>query len=159
MLSRTDAATWPGEPPERRWPAPSPDVKQLLENSAGLVTRSFAFCQTLAMSDFERIVEQLDSSGYRPTCLRPFVSETGMRVAAAWARDGSAWRWAHDQTAEEIARLDAEYRKAGFIPCDIACPAGWLADAAVPPRFSALWIPRPVEIADAVLYLGVMHHA
>jgi serine/threonine protein kinase/formylglycine-generating enzyme required for sulfatase activity len=159
VLSRTDAGTWPGEPAERQWPALSADVTKLLENGTGLVTETFAVCQTLAMSDFERIAERLDSCGYRPTCFRPYLSGTGMQVAAAWARDGSAWRWAHDQPAEEIARLDAEYRKAGFIPCDIACPAGSLVDSAVPPRFSALWIPRPGEIADAAMYLGVPHHA
>ncbi|MGE5195618.1 MAG: serine/threonine-protein kinase, partial [Deltaproteobacteria bacterium] len=162
LLSRSHIGVWPGESRSGEWPALAEDVKDRLVQSAGLVTESFVFFQTLPMGEFERVAGQLDSSGYRPTCLRPFVSGGETLVAAAWVRDGCPWRWAHDQPAAEIMRLDAEHRKAGFVPCDIAFPAGWLTDAAVSPRFSALWVSRSPEFSpeftDASLYVGVLHH-
>jgi hypothetical protein len=104
VLSRPAVASWPVPTGSEKWSPLTAEVKGFLVEGAGLVTETFAFCQSLPLAEFERLIPQLDAAGYRPESLRPFVAAGKTLVAAAWVRDGKSWRWTHDRTADEILR-------------------------------------------------------
>jgi formylglycine-generating enzyme required for sulfatase activity len=70
-------------------------------------------------------------------------------VAAVWTRDGRDWQWIHDITAEDVLRQDAERRKQGYVPVDVA---GYLDGKHE--RYAAVWVKDGAK-EDVRLYAGV----
>jgi hypothetical protein len=70
-------------------------------------------------------------------------------VAAIWTRDGRPWQWLEDADAELVRTRDAELRRHGYAPMDVAVacrPAG-------SPCYSAVW--EKADTADTEVRLVV----
>ncbi len=130
-------------------PAPARTVREALEAAQGMLTERFAFCQTLPLADFESLTQELNGAGYRPSCLRPFDTQDGPRVAAIWVRDGRSWDWVKGATASDVQRKDAAVRRKGLIPVDLA----WRAENGADRTFTALWVTPAANLMDAALYI------
>ena len=146
-LARTLTPAW--EAPSKSLAHPTPAVKREVEEAAGMVAGSFALCQTLPLHRFPAVAEALGRAGYRPTRLRLYLAGAEVRAAVVWLRDGRAWRSVQGVTAEEVRRRDAEVRRQGYRPVDVA---GWAGPAE---RYAALWA-RPGDAkAESRLLVGV----
>ncbi|MCA9177997.1 MAG: SUMF1/EgtB/PvdO family nonheme iron enzyme [Planctomycetales bacterium] len=137
--------------PERSWQDPrledcgkvDPEATTMIESAHGMVAERFAFCQTLPLSDFESLCEQLKLSGYRPNRVRIFHQADKSLVAAVWARDGRDWRWLVGN-AESIEKRDQELAQQ-FQAVDVTAVAANAEEDAAP-QFATLWL-ETAEIA------------
>ena len=152
-LERKPTAVWKNQQ-SKVFPAATADAVSALESGVGHVNDHFAFCVKLPFAEFASVAESLSSSGYRPICFRPFISDDALFVAAVWNRDGLKWRIIDGSTAEDIRVENDELRQSDMLPVDIAhyriTEGGALVD-----RFAALWSARWSEIADSQMYIGV----
>jgi len=149
-IARTLAPTWSDPPLDLSWTKPDAILTAKIESAQGMFTERFAFCQTMPLEEFLKVVEQLRPSGYRPTRFRPYAEGKTLRVAAVWTRDGRSWRMAHDQSTDEIRQTDERNRKEGYLSVDVA---GYLAaggeESKPTSRFAALWALRTGPDDDA----------
>jgi formylglycine-generating enzyme required for sulfatase activity len=161
-LAKVEAPDWKDAPLKAEWAAVDAATARAVESAQGLVYERFAFVQAAPLDGFDALADRLGRSGYRPVRVRPYAAASGMAVAAAWARDGLAWKLASGLTADGLRARAAELRAAGFEPADVAAwvdpavaprpvgafvaAAGGPVGAAVPPplRFAAVWKPAPV---------------
>jgi serine/threonine protein kinase/formylglycine-generating enzyme required for sulfatase activity len=146
---------WHDAPLDPAWTNPGAALKALFESGGGMLEERFAFGQTMALADLERVTEPLRAAGYRPTRLRPFADGAPTRVATVWARDGRPWQMATGLALDEFARRAESLRSAGFVPIDVA---GYVeADPAGKPveRAAAVWAARDRPDAEARLYVGL----
>src|SRR5262249_28967658 len=132
------------------WKPVDGTLVQKIEAAHGLVHERFAFCQTMPLAEFLNVAEQLRQSGYRPTRFRPYAAANGLRVAAAWTRDGQDWQLAHGLTAVELQKQDAEARKRSFHPVGAI---GYVSDGKE--LYAALWLKVPPKAPDTQLAVGV----
>jgi serine/threonine protein kinase/formylglycine-generating enzyme required for sulfatase activity len=139
-IARRPTYSWPDPPldPSRR--APDAALAARIEAARGMLRERFAFCQSMALDEFDTAAEALGKSGYRPVRVRPYFDGNSLLVAAAWTRDGRHWRLAHGRSAGEIRQADERNGKDGFVPVDVA---GYLAtvarDGKPESRYAALW--------------------
>ena len=142
-LLKKPAYSWNDSPLDSSWTTPDANLAAKIESAQGMLAERFAFCQTMPLEEFLKVVEQLRPSGYRPTRFRPYAEGNSLGVAAVWTRDGCPWRLAHDQSTDEIRQTDERNRKEGYLSVDVA---GYLAaggDEGKPTsRFAALWALR-----------------
>jgi formylglycine-generating enzyme required for sulfatase activity/tetratricopeptide (TPR) repeat protein/tRNA A-37 threonylcarbamoyl transferase component Bud32 len=148
-LARPLAPSWPDTPLEASGPAPSPAVVREIEKAEGLVAERFALVQTLPLERAGPVVKALGRSGYRPLRFRPVTVKGRGLVAIVWARDGRDWRLALGLPAEKLRARDAEERRQGYRPVDVA---GYLLLGAGE-RYAALW--TSVAGEEARLSVGV----
>jgi formylglycine-generating enzyme required for sulfatase activity len=153
-LGQTASFDWKDAPLERAWAAVDPALVRRVEAAGGMVAERFAFCQTLPLEQFDAVAEGLGRSGYRPVRLRPYEmsgpeSRPPLIVAAVWVRDGGGWQAVHGLTAREVRRQDAERRRQGFQPVDVA---GYRSGGQE--RYAALWV-QDGRDDEARLYAGV----
>lgn len=146
-----------------QWPAyqvspthlPIPvDAQKQIEASSGKAFEDFAYCQTLPLLEFERLAATLATVGYRPICVRPYLSGTQQRVAAVWQRDWGEFRFRAGMSAEDAREMDRILHDQGWLIADVA---SYEAAGNPLPLFALLWMRSeplfPVE--DATLYLHV----
>jgi formylglycine-generating enzyme required for sulfatase activity len=150
-LAKPLEPAWQDQLPAPFWTTPEADLVRQIEQGQGMVTDHFALCQTLPLDQFLTVAEGLRPSGYRPACFRPYPAGKTAQVAALWVRDGHDWRLAHDATAADIRKQDADWRKQGFGPEDVAGYAVGAGKEAVA-CYAALWV-RPGR-AGAQLDVG-----
>jgi serine/threonine protein kinase/formylglycine-generating enzyme required for sulfatase activity len=154
-LAKALAPEWKDRPLDPGWPAPDPALVRQIEEAQGLVAERFALCQTLPLEKFDALAEGLRRSGYRPIQFRPFPAGSAVLVAAAWSRDGQDWRLVHGVTADEARNRDAEERKQGFVPLDLAAFVT-VADGKMPAeRYAVLWARPSPEVLEVEMTLGV----
>ena len=143
-ISKKATYSWNDPPLDPSWSTPDAILTAKIESAQGMLAERFAFCQTMPLEEFLKVVEQLRPSGYRPTRFRPYAEGKTLRVAAVWTRDGRPWRLAHDQSTDEIRQTDERNRKAGYLPVDVAGYKAASADEGKPTsRFAALWCREP----------------
>ncbi|MHB8863665.1 MAG: bifunctional serine/threonine-protein kinase/formylglycine-generating enzyme family protein [Pirellulaceae bacterium] len=141
---------WPDSSME--WGEPSSETVAKIRHAEGLVTPSFAFCQSLDKAALERVIGSFTTAGYRLTHLRPSVTPLGTQVAAVWLRDGRECRWEIDCTSEQLRVKSQEWAEAGFGPADISAytPTS-TAESASPTLFAAVWVKNAPGVADPAL--------
>jgi formylglycine-generating enzyme required for sulfatase activity len=153
-LDRTAPAPWKDDPLDPAWPAPPADLVKKITDAQGMVAERFAFCQALPLDQFEAAARGLGRSGYRPVRWRPFAVDRTVQAAAVWTRDGREWLLTAGVTAEEMRRLEADHKKKGFVPIDVA---GYPADGSREGsalRYVALWAQGQGK-EEARLYVGL----
>lgn len=119
-----------------------------IRNGQGIITKSFAFVQRIALKDCLRLSDQLRTAGYRPLRFRPY-SDRGIRVAAAWVRDQRDAHLLVDVVREEIIEENKRRTEQGFRIVDIA---GY--SDGVSTKYAAVWIASP-EAAQPEVYVGI----
>ena len=151
-LARELTFDWKDRPLDPAWAPPAAEVRQEIEKADGILAERFALCQTLPLERFAPVAEALRGCGYRPVRLRPYAVGTEVRAATVWTRDGRDWRMVVGKTSDEVRANDAENRKQGYRPEDVA---GYSAKEGALERYAALSA-RPVSADDeAQLYVGV----
>ena len=154
-ISKKATYSWNDPPLDPSWTTPDAILTAKIESAQGMFTERFAFCQTMPLEEFLKVVEQLRPSGYRPTRFRPYAEGKSLGVAAVWTRDGRPWRLALDQSTDEIRQTDEQNRKEEYLPVDVA---GYLSaggdDGKPTPRFAALWAQRTEPDDDARIVLA-----
>jgi len=151
-LAREPTFDWKDAPLDPAWAAPAAAIRQEIEQADGILAERFALCQTLPLERFSPVAEALRGCGYRPVRLRPYAVGTDVRTAAVWSRDGREWRMVVGKTPDQMRASDAENRKQGYRPEDVA---GYLASEGALERYAAVWA-RPASADDeAQLYVGV----
>ncbi|MFK8112563.1 MAG: SUMF1/EgtB/PvdO family nonheme iron enzyme [Rubripirellula sp.] len=154
-LERKLQHQWRDSEQDTSWPPPSANVIRQIEQADGFTSDRFALCQSMLMSEFQVVAEQLRASGYRPIRVRPYPLEDSVRVSAAWTRDGLDWQIAFDETADQLVASDAERKAEGYVPVDVA---GYVAGGEnAEEQYSALWKWKGDESHDAQIFAGVMH--
>src|SRR5262249_4392458 len=139
-IDRKPQLSWNDPPFDRSWSTPDASLAGKIESAQGMLAERFAFCQTMPMDEFLTTAEALRQSGYRPIRFRPYAEGKSLLVAAVWARDGRAWRLAHDRSADEIRQTDEQNRRDGYLPVEVAgYVAGGGDEGKVTSRFAALW--------------------
>ena len=83
-IARTLAPTWNDPPLDLSWTKPDAILTAKIESAQGMFTEHFAFCQTMPLEEFLKVVEQLRPSGYRPTRFRPMRGQE----PTGWRRSG-----------------------------------------------------------------------
>lgn len=145
--------------PERQWgnrdgndqsTAPHADATRLIDEAHGILNPHFATCQTLDLSDFERLRELLREAGYQLTRVRPYSHEGAIRVAAVWAPDTRPVRW-HAGSASEINALNEKLAGESFHPVDVTTYR--IADGEV--SHAALWRKREADEEPKQLRLSL----
>jgi formylglycine-generating enzyme required for sulfatase activity len=90
---------------------PDPALVSQIESAQGMVTKRFAFCQTMPLDRFLTAAEGMWKSAYRPVRFRPFADGQDVKVAAVWTRDGRKWRLVWELSPEEVRARDGELRR------------------------------------------------
>jgi CHAT domain-containing protein len=127
------AAVWPGQ----------------LERADGVAVPDFVFCQTLPLDQLRQLNTALRVNGYWPRRLRPYRQGNVVRVAGIWGKGGPESQFESNLTSAQVRLRDAELRRGGFVPADVAGYSDPAGD-----RYLVLWTkesPRPVRR----LYLGM----
>jgi formylglycine-generating enzyme required for sulfatase activity len=150
VLDQTPQPDWHDSAAEASWATPAAALIQKLEAADGLLAERFALCQTLPLEGFNALDEELRRCGYRPVRLRPYRHGEVVEVAALWTRDGRECRVAVGVSAGELRRRDADGRKQGHQPVDVA---GYLADGQE--RYAAVWVKGTAGEGEADFYAGV----
>jgi len=128
------SVNWKDPPLKEGWKQPDAAIKKELEASGGALAERFAWSQNLSLAQFERIAKELTSCGYRPTRLRPFLSEQGTKFAVIWQRDGADWDWVNGVKANEVGEADQRFKDRGLEAVDVAGVLDGDEE-----RFYALW--------------------
>jgi len=153
-LSKRTMYSWNDPPLNQSWTKPDATLASRIESAQGILTESFAFCQTIPLDEFLTTAEALGKSGYRPTRFRAYAEGKSLRVAAVWTRDGRTWRISSGLTATEVRQQDDRNKKDKFLPVDIA---GYMAidkDGMPAERYAALWVEKSGD-DDSRLYVGM----
>ncbi len=151
-ITQLEALVQPPERPVWEWPVPSTnsgdqwtDVTSQANASIaaahGMVSDAFAFCQDLKWDQVGELLASLGASGYRPIRVRPYHDGQGIHAAVVWTRDGGAWRFDEQLTAEEVAQKIEAIHEDSLLPSDVAA---YYVDGNVQPeqlRYSLLWAP------------------
>jgi len=145
--------TWNDPPLDLSWTKPDATLTAKIESAQGMFTERFAFCQTMPLEEFLKVVEQLRPSGYRPTRFRLYAEGKSLGVAAVWTRDGRPWRLASGLTAEEVRTHDERKRAERFLPFDVAGYVAVTSDGKPDDRYAAIWVEKATE-DDARMYVG-----
>jgi serine/threonine protein kinase/formylglycine-generating enzyme required for sulfatase activity len=153
-----------------------PTVVERLKSAQGMCREQFALCQTLPLDEFSSLADALRESGYRPSCVRPYLTAGKILVAGIWTRDGLDWQCELDLTASEVRKKNETFRREwelhgqGFLPVDIASyipPDDQAVLRGRDPRedhYAALWVKAEhksdgslgaLEFIDAKMYVGV----
>jgi formylglycine-generating enzyme required for sulfatase activity/tetratricopeptide (TPR) repeat protein len=162
---------WQDAPLPPAWKEPGAELKRTVEQAGGLVTKRFALCQALPLSRLVAVTEGLRGSGYRPVRVRPYAAGAQVRVAVVWTRDGRDtnpkrqrgpdtnpkrqrgtgrdWQLEVEQTTEALAKRDAHWQKAGYLPADVA---GYPGKEGV--RYAAVWV-RAGKGEQGILQVGL----
>jgi formylglycine-generating enzyme required for sulfatase activity/tetratricopeptide (TPR) repeat protein len=154
-IARELMFSWDDPPIDSSSTKPDATLTGKMEAAQGMLTVRFAFCQTMLPCEFVKVAEGLRPSGYRPTRFRPYAEGKTLRVAAVWTRDGRPWRFAHDQSSDEIRQTDERNRNQGYLAADVA---GYLAasgEVGEPTsRFAGLWAQRTRPDQDARMVMA-----
>jgi formylglycine-generating enzyme required for sulfatase activity/tetratricopeptide (TPR) repeat protein len=164
-LDKTPAHDWKDAPLNPAWAAPAPGLVKQLAAAQGLVAERFALCQTMPLDQFVAVAEGLRPAGYRPIRFRPYLAtpsplrgegrgEGRVLVAAVWTRDDQEWQLAHGLSAEEMRKQDAEQKKQGYLPIDVAGYLGAAATAQTE-HHAVLWAKPTAEGEETQMYVGV----
>ncbi len=122
----------------------------ILDGAAGMLADRFAFCQTLPLTDFQKLAEGLRAAGYRPIRFRPYHAGDLVRVAALWTRDDREWQIDEGLSEGEMQKLIAGPRMNSDLLVDLAAyetPAGEV-------HHTALWSKRRPGDPEARAYIG-----
>ena len=129
-------------------------VRTIKESGGGQVWPRFALCQTLPLSDFERVAPALEPSGYRPICFRPYAAPAGVLVAAVWVRDRRKWQMEQGLTAEEVVKKDEYWQRQGLVPLDVTGYPTRPGGGAESERYAVLWVARDPGVVNARIFVG-----
>jgi formylglycine-generating enzyme required for sulfatase activity/tetratricopeptide (TPR) repeat protein len=150
-LKRSLPDEWNDPPLNPTWTDVPSAVEAELDNANGHLRDRFALCQSLPLSRLADLDRGLNRCGYRLTRLRPYaLPEAGaeIQVAALWQRDGRATRY-QIGTSEAVLLRDAELRREGFGPIDVAGfpdPEG--------ERYAVVWVRGDVD-PETELAVGI----
>jgi formylglycine-generating enzyme required for sulfatase activity len=137
-------------PIDPRWKARFAEVGRELEAADGLLAERFAFAASLPLDRFQAVARTLGKAGYRPVRVRPWRGPDRTLTAVVWHRDGRAWAWFADESAEQVRQRLEQMRQRGYVPWDVA---GYLTDPGRDPVYASLWVSQPG--AQQGLYVGV----
>jgi serine/threonine protein kinase/formylglycine-generating enzyme required for sulfatase activity/tetratricopeptide (TPR) repeat protein len=101
------------------WQDPDQKLRERFGAAHGVLAAQYAFCQTMPVDEFIALAEQLRGAGYRPTCVRPFLLDGDLSVAAVWVRDGRDWHVAIGTVAEARSQRDA-FADEEWVAADVA---------------------------------------
>jgi serine/threonine protein kinase/formylglycine-generating enzyme required for sulfatase activity/tetratricopeptide (TPR) repeat protein len=138
-LTAEPSPDWEDKSLDPAWKPPDQELIQQIDEAQGLVDERFALCQTLPLWKFEKVADRLGRCGFRPINFRPYAVGAQIQVAAVWTRDGRDWRHVSGVSAAEIRHRDADFRRQGYRPIDVA---GYPSAAAGPRGqacYAALW--------------------
>lgn len=152
IAAREPEPVWSEAITDGSLPDPGPHESALIERSEGFLTSSFAFCQSLPQSEFDRLNERLTTCGFRPACFRPWVDDDEVKIAATWLRDGLAYHLESSVSADDLRQIDVVQREQQFLPMDVAAV---IPPGETQPKYSAVWIRGSDEFVDSKLYVGV----
>ena len=153
-LQRRLRYDWGDSPLDPDWPEPGDEVNSMVKLAHGYLGERFAFCQTLPLGDFRSLTDQLSRSGYRPVRLRPYRHGDSVLVAAAWTRDGQAYRVETGASPGSIVDMDQTHRGDRFAPLDVAGYVG-TGDGKASELYAAIWVAAEVADEDVRFYAGV----
>ncbi len=152
-LETVNRPQWADAPADVAWRDVTAELRRAIEAAAGMVEQRFVFCQTLPYPTFRELVEPLNRSGYRPMRIRPYRLGSSVLVAAVWTRDSRSWQWLGEADVEQVRKRDAELRREGYVPIDVAAADGWDGS---PPSYTAVW--ERADVADMEVRLIVGRH-
>jgi formylglycine-generating enzyme required for sulfatase activity/tetratricopeptide (TPR) repeat protein len=146
---------WKDRPLDPSWTRPDRSLMDAIRSAQGLFDEHerFAFCQTMPLTEFERVAKGLRTSGYRPVRLRPYDDGSSVRVAAVWRRDGRDWQMEPSLSAEDLRREDGKYAGEKLIPVDVAGYVTKGQDGKLVDRYAALWV-KAGDGDEARMYVG-----
>jgi formylglycine-generating enzyme required for sulfatase activity/tetratricopeptide (TPR) repeat protein len=153
-LARNALRSWNDGTLDPAWIGVDAAIKASIESAHGLLDERFAFCQSMAVTQWVATAEKMRESGYRPVRCRPFADGPVVKVAAVWTRDGRRWRNELDSSAAMLRRADERNQKEGYVPVDVA---GYTTEGGTGQRtehYSALWVVREPTDSDARIYAG-----
>ncbi len=150
-LEKIAEPNWVDPPADPKYEDVPAEVRNEIEVAEGLVQDHFAFCQAMPRARFNNVVERLGQCGYRPVRIRPYLLSCSPTMAAIWTRDGRPWTWLSEADADLLSTRDANLRREGYIPVDVAvvCPG-----PAGGPCFTAVWASADVTDVDVQLKVG-----
>ncbi|TVS21142.1 MAG: serine/threonine protein kinase, partial [Planctomycetaceae bacterium] len=124
------------------WTTPEARYTELMAAHHGILDDRFAFCQNMPLAAFLEVAEGLRSCGFYPFRVRPFLDGTDLRVAAIWKRSANVtgWRFESDLTAPSLHALDAELRKEGFFPLEVAAYRPQASNGSGTLHLAAVWL-------------------
>ena len=115
------------------WGTVEPLLADELVMANGVLTRRFAFCQSMPLDKFQEVAGRLGKSGYRPVRVRPYGFHEQTLVAAIWYRDFRDW-----EVTLEASREDIDGQLAGFVLVDVCVFPGKVSSSE--PRHCAVWV-------------------
>ena len=78
---------------EELWSDAPQSFHDAVRESGGQVGSRFAFCSAMPIEQFKDLSAEMRSYRYRPTCIRPWIDESGEQfIAAVWHRDTADWK-------------------------------------------------------------------
>ncbi len=125
-----------------------------LQRASGLLTESFALCQTLPLDEFQDLAMRLQDFGYRPIRVRPYRDETQVLTAAIWARDGKSTQFEWSLTKSEMEECVAASLADGLMPADVAGYTVW-QDGELEERFTLLLSEAEDDLSNIQIYAGI----
>ena len=153
-LNQELAPDWNDNRLKDDWNEPSRATIRQIEEAQGGLSKRFAFCQILPLDDFEALTKELNHSGYRPVCLRPFRHGNATLAAAIWRRDGHKWRVATGLSVDEIRSLNEENNNNGYRPLQVAVYHN--ADGELHQQlYAGIWTLKRKNDPDYRMYVGV----
>ena len=153
-LTKTIDLSWNDPSLDSEWAAADPAFVTSIESAHGVVEKRFAFCQTMALTDFFRVAEGLRESRYRPVRFRPYADGSAVKVVAVWTRDTRKWRFDFDRSDVEIQELEKRNRKDAFIPVDVAGYSAIDTRGKPHDRFAALWVEKTSSDNDVRMFVA-----
>ena len=116
-----DPLRWPRTPHDPGWTEVPENVVRQIESDHGGITDDYAFVVGLPFDQtFEPFCQALSEAGYRPTRVRPYVTQNGLLVSAIWIRDGVDWKFHRDLSSKQMTHRHNELCNQGFIAQDLA---------------------------------------
>jgi hypothetical protein len=150
-LDKVVEPTWTDPPLDPAWQEVPASVRQAIEAAHGMVEERFALCQAIPAEQLEDLLGQLGTCGYRPSRIRPYWNGSAMLAAAVWTRDGRAWQWLGAAAVEQLRTRDADLRREGFTPADVAVVCSRDGSA---PCYTAIWEQGDASGTEVRLVVG-----
>jgi eukaryotic-like serine/threonine-protein kinase len=147
--------SWNNPPLNSGWVTADPAIVASIESAQGLLKDQFAFCQTMRLTEFRAVAEELRKSGHRPVRVRPYADGPNVNVAAVWTRDGRSCRMELDGSDVAIEQADDRNRKDGFVPVDVAGYTTNDVHGKPTERYAAVWVERASSDNGVCMYVGV----
>ncbi len=160
-LTKSALPTWPS--PSNLDNDPSSDTqlanldeatRLLIENYEGLAASAFFLCQRIPLDQFAVLADQVQSCGYRPSCVRAYLFNGNQFVSAIWTRDNLTWEFTRHENSDDVADTQARLKEQSLFPTDITViPAVDGSRDSI--EYGVLWTGALDSMIDSRIYVGL----